>query len=600
MRQDNLMQQLIVRKFDMMESNLLASIAVDVPTTYGAAFLLQHLQKYDQPKDRTVNYLQHTAGYIEMSKLDEVIGYIKEKFAGDVDQQYALSRTVNEGIEQRGAQVTPGMRNWTIDLASHFLKNLPEYTNAWKNVPVQETGKPLNPWVTINQVADDNFPATPMLSTSPRGAGLAGLLASPVFTIPGSLKIYVRDNDVDADTSKSQISRNAVRVRLAGSNKLIAEKRAASGNPNYIAVFDLRAYQGQKGYLEVLDSFKADRQSFISVGLFDPPLVQVPAKGPAQIADQQIFAAEIAGTYKTKALEADLKKLLLAPWADYNARSAAGAALMNISPENNAHLLGGVLKDVNEFPDLKEKLAISLGQSSLPSALSALGQAMKDASNDLKVTIAMVLANTSEGSAQLIQAIQAGNAPARLLLDRSVEERLLGNLGTTGLKEYEAMTANLIPINEERQQLINVRFSGFSPNGKTAESGYRIFQQNCSMCHQVNNIGGLIGPQLDGIGNWGRKALTEKILDPNRNISEAFRTYNITLKNGKVLSGLFRREEGEVLVFASIAGEEFSIPKRNIKERTASKYTLMPDHFGTTLSKEDFDALLVYLLSVKK
>ncbi len=62
----------------------------------------------------------------------------------------------------------------------------------------------------------------------------------------------------------------------------------------------------------------------------------------------------------------------------------------------------------------------------------------------------------------------------------------------------------------------------------------------------------MIGPQLDGIGNWGATALTEKIINPNQNISEAFRNYTIKLKSGKVITGLYRREEGQVIVFADM------------------------------------------------
>ena len=91
----------------------------------------------------------------------------------------------------------------------------------------------------------------------------------------------------------------------------------------------------------------------------------------------------------------------------------------------------------------------------------------------------------------------------------------------------------------------------------------------------------------------------EKILDPNRNVSESFRNYTIKLKDGKTLSGLYRREEGALLVFADITGNEFTIPKKDIAERTVSKYTLMPDQFGTTISPGDFNALVAYLLTVK-
>jgi hypothetical protein len=35
---------------------------------------------------------------------------------------------------------------------------------------------------------------------------------------------------------------------------------------------------------------------------------------------------------------------------------------------------------------------------------------------------------------------------------------------------------------------------------------------------------------LDAVGNWGPTALIEKVLDPNRNVSESFRNYTIKLR----------------------------------------------------------------------
>ena len=152
---------------------------------------------------------------------------------------------------------------------------------------------------------------------------------------------------------------------------------------------------------------------------------------------------------------------------------------------------------------------------------------------------------------------------------------------------------------EERQKLIDARIANFKPATAFSDAGKVIFVQNCSGCHQIQGSGGLVGPQLDGIGNWGHKALTQKILDPNRNITEAFRTYNITLKNEKTLTGLYRRTEGETIVFADMAGQEFSVVKGDMKEYRASKYTLMPDQFRNIIPEKDFYALLDYLLGVK-
>ena len=137
----------------------------------------------------------------------------------------------------------------------------------------------------------------------------------------------------------------------------------------------------------------------------------------------------------------------------------------------------------------------------------------------------------------------------------------------------------------------------FASSTASVEEGQQLFLAYCSSCHQINHMGGDIGPQLDGIGNWGRRALTEKILDPNRNVSRAFVNYDISLVDGNTISGMLRREEGEMIVFANVAGQEFSLPKKDISEMNISPYTLMPDNFGEVLSEEEYYALLSYLLS---
>lgn len=314
---------------------------------------------------------------------------------------------------------------------------------------------------------------------------------------------------------------------------------------------------------------------------------------------RQRYAAEIAGIYKVKPLEPALRKLLTYRSADEDTRAAVAGALMVMAPEQNAPLVSKALSSGEESLAMRQKFARALGQSELPQATTLLGQALKGSPPEVQETIAALLVRKTEGKSQLLKLIREGYAPARLLKARAVEEALLTNIEAEQRQEYEELTANLQPVSEERQKLIEKRLADFDSKGKTIEMGKAVYVKNCSMCHQMDKKGGLIGPQLDGIGNWGRTALTTKILDPNRNISENFRTYNITLENGKTLSGLYRREEGQLLVLASQTGQEFTIPQQDIKEKVASKYTLMPDHFNSTIAKEEFDALIVYLLSVK-
>jgi hypothetical protein len=159
------------------------------------------------------------------------------------------------------------------------------------------------------------------------------------------------------------------------------------------------------------------------------------------------------------------------------------------------------------------------------------------------------------------------------------------------------LTKDLPPADAARDRLITERRASFASAKPSVEEGRKLFQQNCAACHQIEGQGGLVGPQLTGVGSRGAERLCEDILDPNRNVDRAFRQTVLTLKDGDVQSGLFRREDGDLLVFADGTGKEFSVKKGNVTERRESELSLMPDNFGETLPPAQFHHLLAFLLS---
>lgn len=320
---------------------------------------------------------------------------------------------------------------------------------------------------------------------------------------------------------------------------------------------------------------------------------------PEEIAQKQKFISGIAGKYKVTFLEPIVLEYLKNPSSDRSVNIAASRALLQINKEKNLLELEKILKNEGSGKDLRMDLAGVLGDYLTPATLKVLEEALHNAPPDLQAELVKSLVNSSEGINIVFRQVRNNIVYPRVLLEPKVEERLMLNISSGQKEELKALTENLDPVNLEKEKLIISRLADFKPQGVATEGGKKLFVQNCSPCHQINREGGLIGPNLDGVGNWGSKALAEKVLDPNRNISEAFRTYTIRTKGGKTMTGLFRREEGEVIVFANISGEEFSVPKKDISEQKASKYTIMPDHFGNILSQDDFNSLLTYLLSVK-
>ena len=112
----------------------------------------------------------------------------------------------------------------------------------------------------------------------------------------------------------------------------------------------------------------------------------------------------------------------------------------------------------------------------------------------------------------------------------------------------------------------------------------------------IGQQGAKIGPQLDGIGNRGLDRLLEDIIDPNRNVDQAFRLTTLNLNNGRIVSGLVLREEGEVLVLADSQGKEVRVDKKNIEERTVSQLSPMPANLIEQIPEADFYNLMAFLL----
>jgi len=160
-----------------------------------------------------------------------------------------------------------------------------------------------------------------------------------------------------------------------------------------------------------------------------------------------------------------------------------------------------------------------------------------------------------------------------------------------------------LPVSpEQRKQLdalIAARVAAFAQAKPDLETGANVFKMNCGACHQIRGEGGLIGPQLDGIGARGVARLCEDILDPNRNVDAHFHLHMLTLKDGNTFAGFLKAELGQINVLADATGKEHRIAKKDIAKTDVSPISLMPPTFGQTLDEATFIDLLGYLLNEK-
>src|SRR5205085_4832913 len=138
------------------------------------------------------------------------------------------------------------------------------------------------------------------------------------------------------------------------------------------------------------------------------------------------------------------------------------------------------------------------------------------------------------------------------------------------------------------------RRDGFLASKADVVAGAKVYEKHCAACHQVGGKGAKIGPQLDGIGVRGPERILEDVLDPNRNVDQAFRSTTLELENGQLLSGLVLREEGQVIVLADAQGKEQRVQKSAVAERIVSPLSPMPGNFAEQIGERDLYDLLAY------
>ena len=577
------------------DASVIADVAVGIKSGEAGAFLLEHARRFTEPREKLTSYLRHVARYVPESALAELAAFTRAKFNDDLDFQLALFKSVQEGTAQRGAAMAAPVRQWGAELVERLLASIDVATLEWRNSPIKG-GDTTNPWFLEKRASSDGDTKAQFISSlSPGGEKLTGILRSKPFPIPEKLSFFMAGHDGSPD--KPLRKKNLVRLRDANTQEVLAQSAPPRNDTARPFHWSLNKFAGREGYLEIVDGNAGHSFAWLAVGRFNPPVVALPAIIPNQVDKRQLAAAELAGTLRLTKLEPKLADLLNDPNAEADARGAAAKALAALNPSGCLPGLGKIIAEADQPIKLREKIATVLGELNSPQARAILVETLRTAPHGLQTQLGLALAGNAEGAEGLLQAVSEGKASASLLQDPNIKARLTAAKPANLSQRLEKLTANLPPANEQRQKLLEERRAGFNPAEVSATQGAQVFKQHCALCHSIDGQGAVIGPQLDGVGGRGADRLMEDILDPNRNVDHAFRTTLLVLKDGDVQSGLFRREEGEMLVLAQANGKEISVPKKEVQERRESETSLMPDNFSDVIAQEDFNHLIAFLLA---
>lgn len=305
---------------------------------------------------------------------------------------------------------------------------------------------------------------------------------------------------------------------------------------------------------------------------------------------------EMSRELKLAGLHNELTRLAGASAKFANLRTAAIDACVANDATGSVNLLGQILGNATEPMSLRQKAAQALGNINTEPARQQLLALLKTAPERLAIEIAGGLASSAQGGELLLVAVAEGKAAPTVLQEVAVDKKLRATK-LAGLDARLAkLTAGLPPRDERLRKLVDERRKNFAQAKSDAALGKAVFEKTCAACHRLASQGTKIGPELDGIGQRGLDRLLEDVLDPSRNVDQAFRAVQIVTNDGRVIIGLPLRREGEVQILADAAGKEVRLPLTDIDEQTISPLSPMPANVADLVPEKDFYHLVEFLL----
>jgi putative heme-binding domain-containing protein len=583
------------------DSRFIADVMVGVDAPQAGRFLLNHLVENKEPLSNQILYTKHAARWLPAKALDELAQTLRQANRSNSDDQYQIFLALLEGARQAGNQLGATGQSWANILAAEFLQDPIAQYGQWKTIPIDRQPYASNTWNVIDTTSENKENRVVFLSSNKmngQGNGISIMQSSP-FEMPSQLEFMLRGRKNNPGEDQP-FSPPTNRIELV---KYTDELILFTAEINQFAVDTLIRWNansdiaGTQVFIRMIDGSSAGGE-YIAIGDLNPDVVALPLQDPERIVERQIFAAEMVGDYQIESLIIPLQQLLDSEIPDVLVRNAAAGSLIKLDPDKSLTSIKQILTN-NPPLRLKELLLVTLSSSNKKIAHELIPAYMQEIPYQAQKEIVMNIGQNTSGIDYLLEAVSTVSINPRLLIEPQVSERLAFKMNSRQKQRLEKLSSDLTPPAGEIDAEINKRLRGYVSTAYSTDKGQVLFGVFCGVCHEINGQSGNIGPQLSGVGNWGARALCEKILDPNRNISKAFVTYTVQLKDGSVQSGLLRREEGETLVFANEQGQEFTIEKNNIAEQKVSPYTLMPSHFRQTIPVEDFNHLLAYLLNLK-
>lgn len=203
------------------------------------------------------------------------------------------------------------------------------------------------------------------------------------------------------------------------------------------------------------------------------------------------------------------------------------------------------------------------------------------------------IANTLQAFDGLLQKMAKGQLPADIQLE--LAEAIDSSHSAALIAKYKKIAATLSP------DVLAAEYSG-SLYGGDPEQGRDLFyygkSAQCMRCHAYGDIGGNAGPRLNGVGKrLSRQLILESLINPSAKLAPGFGVVTVTLKNGKMVSGILEGENSSSLTVKEGNQPNEVIQKDQIAKRVNAASS-MPE-IKNLLSKKEIRDMVSFLSTLQ-
>jgi putative heme-binding domain-containing protein len=141
-----------------------------------------------------------------------------------------------------------------------------------------------------------------------------------------------------------------------------------------------------------------------------------------------------------------------------------------------------------------------------------------------------------------------------------------------------------------------------------ADNGMRAFEASCRTCHQVNGLGGRLGPALTRVGSYrSRSLLAQKIRHAsvyimvdyngieNGYIADGYQPVTVVTRDGQRIRGAKKNEDTFSVQIMDTREQVQGYLQASLREFIDDTTSLMPDFGPDKLNERDLQDLLTYL-----